>query len=666
MNMKLPSPLFLITFSLLAAFMLGSIFGISPFESRRQADIKSASAKQYFWPNRPAAAALSPVLQRRLDYFLLKMTLEQKVGQLIIADINALSPEDLERYPLGAILAGGNSAPDGQRFADAESWLSFADALYAAAKRADHEVFVPPLFGIDAVHGHNNVSGAVIFPHNVGLGAANDQALTKKIGAATARALAATGHDWTFAPTVAVAQDARWGRTYESFSADPMRVKNLTAAFVDGVQSEKIGTGMVLATAKHFIADGGTQKGKDQGDAILSEAELVGIHAPGFIGALDAGVSTVMASYSSWNGKKLHGHRYLLQTILKERLSFDGFVVGDWDAHAQLEGCSASNCPAAINAGVDMLMAPTEWKQLYLSLLDQVKEGVISPQRLDDAVRRILTVKFKSGLLDSPAPSRRLGAGEASAIDSPYLRDLARQAVRASQVLLKNTEETLPIRNVSSIAVIGDGADNFPAQCGGWCLSWQSDGLPDDKFDHGETILDGIIAHADQRNISVNFVMPETDFTPADIAIVVFYVKPYAEYYGDAETLALPDYNEHAIRALQHYQKNETPVISILVSGRPLWTAKYLDASSAFLASWLPGTEGGGVADILFGKTLNGDPVIPQGRLPFPWLDDNTFASTIERPAIFDVGFGLDFFEGSASPISYSQQALPLAETDLH
>jgi len=595
------------------------------------------------WPERSTTNPLTAEQTARIDALLEKMTLEQKVGQLIIADISSLVPEELSSYPLGAVLAGGNSAPSGQRFTDMDGWLSFADDLYSASENYEAEVFVPPLFGIDALHGHNNVLGAVVFPHNISLGAVNDRQLTHKIGSATARALAATGHDWTFAPTVAVAQDMRWGRTYESYSSDPARVHALTKAFVRGIQSENTGNGMILATAKHFIADGGTVNGKDQGDTRISETDLASIHGPGFFAALDEGVATIMASYSSWNNQKLHGHEYLLQTILKERLAFDGFVVGDWDAHAQLEGCTPSDCASSINAGVDMLMAPNEWKLLFASLLEHVKQGEITSERLNDAARRILAVKLRSGLLDSKIPSQRKGAGDTTAIDGPEIRALAREAVRSSQVLLKNDNNILPIRNLSKISVIGVGADDIPIQCGGWCLSWQSDGLTRDNFTQGKTILDGIRAHAAIENIEIIYDGEGQDHQETDLAIVVLHTKPYAEYYGDIKKLEIPNYNEEALKAISYYHSIQTPVVTILISGRPLWTEDQITLSSAFIASWLPGTQGDGIADILFGKTLDGTPVNLTGKLPFPWLRDNSFRPTLEQPALFDVDYGLEY-----------------------
>lgn len=636
-----------------AHFQLSASIAPNPYQR-----IEAAS----LWPKRANDNALSPEQTERLRSVLSAMTLEQKVGQLIIADVSSVKPKDLSEYPLGALLAGGNSAPAGQRFADASSWLAFADQAFLAAQNYDAEIFVPPLFGIDAVHGHNNVFGAVIFPHNIGLGAANDPDLTRQIGVATARALAATGHDWNFAPTVAVAQDVRWGRTYESFSQDPLLVKFLATAFVEGIQEERLGNGMVLATAKHFIGDGGTVKGKDQGDTRLSEAELSTIHGPGFEGALDANVATVMASYSSWNGSKLHGDHYLLTTILKERFAFEGFVVGDWDAHAQIKGCSSSNCAKSINAGVDMLMAPTEWKGLYHSLLAAAKAGDISSMRLDDAVHRILRVKLQSGLLDAKKPSERLGAGNEEAIDSPALRALARKAVRASQVLLKNDNQTLPIRNVEKIAVIGAGADDFPAQCGGWCLSWQGDGLSKSDFAQGNTILDGIKAHAKQRKIDISYASSFQENIEADLAIIVLHSKPYAEYYGDRDSLALPDYNKEATSAIRRYKKRGVPVVTVLVSGRPLWTEKQLAGSSAFVASWLPGTEGGGVADLLFGQSPDGTSQNFTGRLSFPWLKNHQFKVSEKNPALFNIGYGLRYdpqrLPDGKRETSQNQQAL--------
>ena len=380
------------------------------------------------------------------------------------------------------MLAGADSGPDGDDRAPAAAWLELARAFRAVATEArPGHVPIPVLFGIDAVHGHNNIVGAVLFPHNIGLGAARDPELVRRIGAATAAQVAATGLDWTFAPTLTVPRDIRWGRSYEGYSQDPAVVRSYAAAIIEGLQGPaglagKVQAGRVAATAKHFLADGGTRKGIDQGDAGASEAELIAVHAQGYVAAIDAGVLTVMASFSSWRGQKMHGNRPLLTDVLKGRMGFEGFVIGDWNAHSQLPGCSKRQCTQAFNAGIDMFMAASGWRGLYVSTLAAVQAGEIPVARLDDAVRRILRVKFRLGLFDPARPFE----GHFERLDSPALRALAREAVQKSLVLLKN-DGTLPIRASSRVLITGPAAHDLRSQTGGWTISWQgNETLPAD------------------------------------------------------------------------------------------------------------------------------------------------------------------------------------------
>ena len=392
------------------------------------------------WPQAHSRGLVDAATEARITELLARMSLEEKVGQLIQTDITAIVPEDLRRYPLGSILAGGGSGPNGDDRASADAWLQWSRALRAVAlePRPGHTP-VPVLFGIDAVHGHNNIFGAVIYPHNIGLGAARDADLVRRIGGATAAAVAATGFDWTFAPTLAVPQDVRWGRSYEGFAQDPTLVREYARAAVEGLQGPpelagKLQVGKVAATAKHFVGDGGTADGVDQGDTQVAESELIRLHAQGYVSAIDAGVLTVMASYSSWRGQKMHGNRPLLTDVLKGRMGFEGFVIGDWDGHAQLPGCRSDRCPQAINAGVDMLMAPYRWKELYDNTVAAARSGEIPAARLNDAVRRILRVKFRLGLFETARPYE----GRMELLNSSANRSLAREAVRRSLVLLKN------------------------------------------------------------------------------------------------------------------------------------------------------------------------------------------------------------------------------------
>ena len=429
-----------------------------------------ARANPAAWPVSASPAAISdPTTESAINDLLARMTVEQKVGQLIQADISAIKAEDLEKYPLGSILAGGNSGPYGDERASAAKWRQLVREFRAASSKSGARI--PILFGVDAVHGHSNLPGATIFPHNIGLGAARDVDLIERIGAATAAEISGSGIEWTFAPTLAVPQDLRWGRTYEGYSSDPALIARYARAMTLGLQGRLVAgapldANRVAATAKHFLADGGTVDGRDQGDARISEAELVATHAAGYPAAIDAGALTVMASFSSWNGIKNHGNRSLLTDVLKDRMGFTGLVVGDWNGHGQVAGCSATDCASAINAGLDLFMAPDSWKGLYDSTLKSVRDGQIPAARIDDAVRRILRVKFKLGLMGD-APTIR---GDTSLVGAADHLALAREAVSKSLVLLKNDQGTLPIRKGARVLIAGAGADNMAMQAGGWTI----------------------------------------------------------------------------------------------------------------------------------------------------------------------------------------------------
>ena len=368
---------------------------------------------------------LDPDIEAQIDEILPKLTLEQKVGQVIQGDSDSVTPEDVKKYRLGSVLSGGNSAPGPLNYAETNAWLELADKYYNASIDDEGvEIAIPIIWGIDAVHGHANLKGAIIFPHNVGLGATNNPELIEKIARITAYELTVSGHDWTFAPTLAVPQDLRWGRSYEGFSEDPEIVKSYGDRIVIGLQGEFgsedfMGNGKVISSAKHFLADGATKDGVDQGDALISEKELSEVHAAGYYSSIPAGVQTVMASFSSWNGRKLHGDKEILTDVLKEKMGFNGFVVGDWNGHGQVPGCINTDCPQSLNAGLDMYMAPDSWKGLYESTLQHAKDGTISIERLDDAVRRILRVKLSSGIFKKGPPSSRPNSGDESLLGLP-------------------------------------------------------------------------------------------------------------------------------------------------------------------------------------------------------------------------------------------------------
>ncbi len=491
------------------------------------------------WPRVESAIARDPGVEARVERLLERMTLEQKVGQIIQAELASVTPADVKAFHLGSVLNGGGSFPGRDRHAAAADWVAAADAFYdASMDESDGGVAIPIIWGTDAVHGHNNVIGATLFPHNVGLGAARDPELVRRIAEATAREVAVTGLDWAFAPTLAVSRDQRWGRAYESYSEDPAVVAALGRAAVTGLQGggaseTPFGPASVIATAKHFIGDGGTALGRDRGNTVIDEAGLRAVHGQGYEAALAAGVQTVMASYSSWNGDTMHGNRYLLHDVLKERMGFDGFVIGDWNGHALVPGCSNASCPDAINAGVDMIMVPTDWKAFYANTLAQVRSGEIAPDRLDDAVRRILRVKVRAGLFDKGRPSSRPLAGKTEWLGHPDHRALARQAVRESLVLLKNNGGLLPLEPSRTILVAGDGADDIARQSGGWTITWQGTDTSNTDFPGATSILAGI-ERAVRGAGGTAILSPDGAFeTPPDAAIVVFGEDPYAEMPGD-------------------------------------------------------------------------------------------------------------------------------------
>jgi beta-glucosidase len=450
------------------------------------------------WQPIPNPVPANPELDKRVEQILAQMTLEQKVGQMIQAEIRSVTPADVRKYGLGSVLNGGGSFPKGNKRASVSDWTSLAKAYFDAASIVgESKIAVPILWGTDAVHGHNNVYGATLFPHNIALGASRDAELLKAIGLATANEVAATGIEWAFAPTVAVTSDFRWGRTYESFSEDPALVQKLSASVVEGLQGTAgqpgfLGPGQVLATAKHFIGDGGTANGMDQGDTRITEQELAAIHGAGYRGALGAGAQTVMVSFSSWQGVKLHGHRYLLTDVLKGKLGFDGFVVSDWNGIGQVSGCSNSACVPAVLAGIDMFMVPEDWKAFYSNLLASVGRGEVPVERINDAVRRILRVKARLGLLDPAIAAQRHSNAATSIVGQASHRELARRAVRESLVLLKNKDAILPLKRNLNVLVAGSGANDIGRQSGGWTLTWQGTDNTNADFPGATSIFAGI------------------------------------------------------------------------------------------------------------------------------------------------------------------------------
>jgi beta-glucosidase len=626
------------------------------------------------WPAIANPVADPPEVAERIASLLARMSPEEKVGQIIQAEIRYTTPEDVRDYHLGSVLNGGGTRPGDKRHATPGDWLALADAYYdASMDTADGGVAIPIIWGTDAVHGHSNVFGATIFPHNIGLGAMRNPDLVREIGRVTAREVRVTGLDWTFSPTVAVAQDDRWGRTYESYGEDPALVRDYAAQLVLGLQGEPgtpefLGPERVIATAKHYLGDGGTRQGDDRGDTRVTEAELRDIHAPGYAGALQAGVQTVMASFSSWNGERMHGHQYLLTDILKGRLGLDGFVVGDWNGHGQVRGCSNTSCAATVNAGLDMFMAIRRWKSLYRKTLRQVKSGEIPLARLDDAVSRVLRVKIRAGLFERGRPSSRRLAGAGDVLGSAEHRAVARRAVRESLVLLKNRGGLLPIRPGQRVLVAGDGADDIGQQVGGWSITWQGTGASNDDYPGGTSILAGLAEAVAAVGGSVEFAEHGSFLSRPDLAVVVFGEEPYAEFQGDLDTLEFEPRRKESLALLQKLRAAGIPVVSVFLAGRPLWVNPELNASDAFVAAWLPGTEGGGVADVLVAGG-DGQPRHDfSGRLSFSWPqtpDQGRLNPHHEGyHPLFEYGYGLSYAAGEEGPGVLSEDVAGVLEVE--
>ncbi|MDZ5443084.1 glycoside hydrolase family 3 protein [Micromonospora sp. 4G57] len=586
-------------------------------------------------PARPANAATYPYqdptlpVATRVADLLARMTLDEKIGQMTQAERGSVTAADLTTYRLGSILSGGGSAPSPNT---ATSWADMYDGFQRGALATP--LAIPMIYGVDAVHGHNNVVGATIFPHNIGLGATRDPALVQQIGQAVAEEVSGTGVDWDFAPCLCVARDDRWGRTYESFGETPDLPSDMTT-LITGLQGPSLGgPTSVLATAKHYLGDGGTAGGDDQGDTRLTEAELRTVHLPPFQAAVQRGVGSVMISYSSWNGVKMHGNRYLITTVLKGELGFTGFVVSDWNGIDQIDGAAgftAAEVTAAVNAGIDMVMVPAAWKTFISTLRAEVQNGHVPLSRIDDANRRILTKKFELGLFERPYTDRSW----TPTVGSVSHRALARQAVRESQVLLKNTGSVLPLaRADNKIFVAGRNADNIGNQSGGWTISWQGSS---GNITPGTTILQGIRA-AVGPTTTVTYNQRGTGIDGSyRAAIAVVGETPYAEGQGDRTGSMSLDRED--LRTIATLRNAGVPVIVVLVSGRPMDIATELPRWDALLASWLPGTEGAGVADVLFGAA-------PTGKLPMTWMN-----SVSQQPInagdgqvpLFAQGYGLTY-----------------------
>jgi beta-glucosidase len=593
---------------------------------------------------RPSAPGRLSAHDAQADAIIARMTLDEKVGQMTQADQESIAdPADVGRLFLGSVLSGGNSDPKTNSL---EDWTAMYERLQAEAVKT--RLGIPILYGVDAVHGHNNVIGAVIFPHNIGLGATRNAKLVEEINRITAKEVRATGIQWTFAPCVAVPRDDRWGRTYEGFSEDPALVAELGAAAVRGLQGDNLANPLsVLACAKHYAGDGGTTFGTgipnkalpgghfpfDQGDTRGDEAELRRIHLAGYITAVQAGVGTIMPSYSSWNGEKISGHKRMLTDVLKGELGFEGFLISDYNAIDQVAPDFREAVKKSINAGMDMAMVPARYREFITTLKSLVEAGEVPMSRIDDAVRRILRVKIAMGLLD-PERSHMADRSLHETFGSEAHRAVARQAVRESLVLLKNEGNLLPLRkNAARIHVAGRGADDLGMQCGGWTIQWQGQSGP---VTRGTTVLEGIRRAVSPRT-KVTYSADGSGAAGADAAVVVIGEMPYAEMMGDRFELKLDDEDVATVQAVE---KAGVPMVVVLLSGRPLDLGDVLGQAEAFVAAWLPGTEGDGISDVLFGDAK------PTGKLSFSWPRSSKTPVNVGDPnydPLFPFGFGLTY-----------------------
>ncbi|MFE9765033.1 glycoside hydrolase family 3 N-terminal domain-containing protein [Streptomyces sp. NPDC005808] len=565
------------------------------------------------------------------------MTVEEKIGQMIQPDLVELTADDVRTYHLGSALNGAGRWPGGDRRAGAQSWADTVGAFWEAAQEGyrDRPFTIPFMWASDAVHGHNNVHGATVFPHNIGLGAAADPDLIRRIGAATAREIAATGMDWTFAPTVATPRDLRWGRCYEGYSEDPEIVHVYARAMVEGLQGDAEGLrtdSRVISCVKHWVGDGGTFGGEDRGIARCDEDLLRNIHAMGFFSGIEAGSQSVMVSYSGWESddrieKRAHGSRYLITDVLKGALGFDGIVVGDWDAHPYVEGCTQGDAGNVIKAGVDVLMISTreKWQEIYRTALERVNSGDIPMSRIDDAVARVLRVKMRAGLWDKPRPQDRSLAGRDEVLGAPEHRELARESVRKSLVLLKHENDVLPLARTVKVLVTGSAADAIGKQTGGFTVTWQGDDVDLGDFPGGATLAGAISSVVGADHCTVDPGLEHADPSEHDVVVVAMGEDAYAEMLGTVSpwhTIGYSDMKASYARdldILRRLRSSGATVVTVLFSGRPLYVTEEINLSDAFVAAWLPGPDARGITDLLFLAADGGRTYDFQGRLSFSW-----------------------------------------------
>ena len=602
-------------------------------------------------------------IKQKVAALMEQMSLDQKIGQMTQSERMTCTPEDVKNFHLGSVLSGGGSCPGENKPAD---WVDMNDAYWQASMFADdNHLAIPLIYGVDAIHGNSNVKGATVFPHNIGLGAASDPDLLERIAQATAREILATGVEWTFAPTLAVARDYFWGRTYESYSENPEHVASYAAQFVRGLQGD-LGDDSIVACVKHWVGDGGTFMGMDQGNTIVSLEELRKIHVTPYYPAIAEGVLTVMASFNSWNGKKCHGSKYLLTDLLKNELGFEGYIISDWDGIDYISEDYYEAVGRGVNAGIDMFMAPEGWQTFIGHVRSHVNAGTIPMSRIDDAVRRILSVKFAYGLFDKSRPAERVWSNHKSFGGAEH-RAVAREAVRKSLVMLKNDDGLLPVNKDARILVAGKNANNRGHQCGGFTVAWQ--GVNDNEsIDGGTSIWEAIQSEAPNAVLSMHGAGNDANSKEHDLAIVVIGELPYAEGMGDirphgdsniqpgsqmkeegfmkvlqpyGETLELAKLHPEDLATIENISGKGIPLVVVLISGRPLVVNQELAASTSFVAAWLPGSEGHGVSDVLFGDHDF------QGRLSFSWpkdpADNILNIGDKNYDPLFPYGYGLSY-----------------------
>lgn len=574
-------------------------------------------------------------INERVNDLLVQMSLQQKAAQMVQAEQSMVTKKSMNNYCFGSVLSGGGSIPN--NINTLSNWSSFVDNLQNECLSS--EVPIPFLYGIDAVHGHNNLKDAVIFPHNIGVGAANDKELTYKMGVAVANEMKLTKTLWDFGPCIAVSLDPRWGRTYESYSSDTSIVTSLATEFAKGLLDNG-----VMPTAKHYIGDGATTYGTgennqlvDRGDARMTEAQLREKYLPPYKALIDAGVKTVMPSFSSYNGIKMHANKYLITDVLKGELGFDGFVISDWEAINSLGGKNLSeNVIIATNAGVDMFMQPYEATKVIESIMTAVKNGMISQERVDDAVTRILRVKMQMGLFEDPLQKNT--NSNVTELGTDEYRNLAKQLVEKSLVLVKNEKNILPLQKETKIFLTGPAIDNMGVQCGGWTVSWQ--GKQDKngrKITQGSTILEGFKQYADEYGLEI--ITNKEKASQADVVILGIGEKPYAEYEGDTKDLSIT--GDHALHgnqeAIELAKSLNKPTVALIVAGRNVLLNDYINDWDSVVMCYLPGSEGEGVASVLLNKT----PI--SGKLPMPWYKSLKNIATEKAEIQFDFGYGLTY-----------------------